>query len=210
MTNQTQMTKPKSKKACPAKPRRSRGFTLIELMVSVSVFVIIMVISMGSILSIFDANKKSQSLRTVMDNLNFTLEVMTRTIRFGTNYHCDVTTGDITTPAPVDCALGRSSIVVKASDGRKVAYKLKTDGNGIVRIARSINGGTDYFVTSSDVTITNLTFRVIGSLPYSSTPHDLVQPQVIITVNGNAGVRATVKSTFSLQTTVSQRMFDSQ
>jgi prepilin-type N-terminal cleavage/methylation domain-containing protein len=202
MTNQIQMTKSKTKKS---------GFTLVELMVSVSVFVVIMVISMGSILSIFDANRKSQSLRTVMDNLNFTLEAMTRTIRFGTNYHCDVTIISPPINSPRDCVNGASSIVVKAFDGSQVIYKLKTDGNGVVRIVRSnsnISSGADYYVTSSDVTITSLAFRVIGSLPYSSG--DLIQPQVIITVNGNAGVKATVKSSFSLQTTVSQRMFDSQ
>ena len=64
----------------------NHGFTLIEIMVAVSIFSLIMVISMGSILSVFDANKKSQTLRTVMDNMNFTLEGMTRTIRFGRNY----------------------------------------------------------------------------------------------------------------------------
>lgn len=175
-------------------------------MTSVSIFVVVMVISMGSILTIFDANKKSQTLRTVMDNLSFSLEAMTRTIRFGTNYHCDVTTGDVSVPTPRDCNLGASSIIVKASDGiTKVSYELN---NG--RIARSINGGADYFVTSSDVTITDLKFRVIGSTPYSSDPHDLFQPQVIITVAGYSGTKPTIKSTFSLETTVSQRMFDSQ
>jgi len=195
MSDQIQTSKPRNKKA---------GFTLVELMVSVTVFVVVMVISMGSILSIFDANKKSQTLRTVMDNLNFTMEAMTRTIRFGTNYHCDVTTGDITTPAPQDCSLGASSMIVKASDGKKVAYKL----NG-GRIARSINGLSDYYITSSDVTITDLKFRVIGSTPYS-VGSDLYQPQVIITISGFAGLKPTTKSSFSLETTVSQRMFDSQ
>ena len=180
------------------------GFTLVELMVAVSVFVMVMVISMGSILSIFDANKKSQTLRTVMDNLNFSLEAMTRTIRFGTNYHCDVTVGDISTPAPRDCPTGASSIIVKAADGSRVVYKLN---NG--RVIRSINGGADYFVTSSDVTISDLKFRVVGSTSYS-VGGDLYQPQVIITISGNAGVKATTRSSFNMQTTVSQRMFDSQ
>jgi prepilin-type N-terminal cleavage/methylation domain-containing protein len=193
--------------------KKNKGFTLVELMVSVSVFVIIMTISMGSILSIFDANKKSQTIRTVMDNLNFSLEAMTRTIRFGTNYHCDVTVGDITTPAQRDCTTGASSMVVKTSDGvTRVAYKL-AEG----RIRRYVGSEIDYIsdntegyaVTSADVTITDLTFRVVGSTPYSNG-NDLYQPQAIITVSGFAGIKPTTKSSFSLQTTVSQRMFDSQ
>ena len=65
----------KSSKGLPRSELRSTtgGFTLVELMVSVSLFAIVMVISMGSVVSVFDANKKSQSLRTVMDNLNSTI-----------------------------------------------------------------------------------------------------------------------------------------
>ncbi|HEY4505351.1 MAG TPA: prepilin-type N-terminal cleavage/methylation domain-containing protein [Candidatus Paceibacterota bacterium] len=183
-------------------PKLVSGFTLVELIVSVSLFALIMVISMGSIVSVFDANQKSQTIRTVMDNLNFTLEVMTRSIRFGNSYHCDITQGDTTVPR--DCATGASSIAIKASDGKRIIYKL-TNG----RIARSIDGGADYFLTSSDVTISSLGFRVFGS-PLYNNGADLYQPQVIISVSGYSGTKATTQSSFTLETTVSQRMFDSQ
>jgi len=184
--------------------KNSRGFTLVELMVAVSLFAVIMVISMGSILSVFDANRKSQSLRTVMDNLNFTMEAMTRTIRFGSTYHCDSTVGDITVPR--DCGNNgpATSLVFKAPDGTRVIYKLSGG-----HIARSINGGPEYFLTSSDMTIQSLTFRVFGSPTYQSGG-DLFQPQVIIVISGFAGTKETSKSSFSLETTVSQRQFDSQ
>ncbi len=181
--------------------KNKKGFTLIEIMVAVSIFAIVMTISMGAILSAFDSNRKSQSLRAVMDNVNFTTEAMTRVIRFGTNYHCDITVTSPALTAPRDCSSGSSSIQVLSADGKQTVYKLV---NG--RIARSINGGTDYYMTSSDVTITALSFRVFGSPVYP----DLFQPQVIIVISGYAGDKANIKSTFSLQTTVSQRKFDSQ
>lgn len=181
--------------------KRNKGFTLVELMASVSVFAIVMVISMGSIITIFDANKKTQTLRVVMDNLNFSIESMTRTIRFGTRYHCDVTQG--ITSEPRDCIAGASSIMVLDSGGRSVSYRLTSN-----RITRSINGSPEYYITSSDVNITNLTFRVIGSTSYS-TGSDTFQPQVIITISGFSGTKPTSRSSFTLQTTVSQRQFDS-
>lgn len=184
---------------------KNKGFTLVELLVSVSLFAIVMLISMGSILSVFEANKKSQTLRAVMDNLNFTLEAMTRTIRFGTNYHCDYTVGTLTSPR--DCVAGANSISVLDSSGlNQVTYKLSGS-----RIARTVNGGADYYLTSSDVTIQNLKFYVFGSTKYSNG-NDLYQPQVIIVVGGYAGstTKPKIQSTFSLQTTVSQRVFDSQ
>lgn len=175
------------------------GFTLVELLASVAVFSLIMVMSLGSILAVLDANHKSQTLRTVMDNLNFTLEGMTRSIRFGQNYHCG-SGGDTTVSA--DCAGGQNSLTIKDSAGRQVTYFLSG-----TQIARSINGGTAFFLTSSDVTIQSLTFRVFGSAPY---PGDLLQPQVIIVIQGYADQKNLAKSSFTLETTISQRKFDFQ
>lgn len=182
--------------------KRNKGFTLIELMVSVSVFIIVMVISMGSILSVIDANRKSQSLRSVMDNLNYTLESMTRSIRFGTSYHCDINQGIVSMPR--DCAGGASSIAVRSSSGVQVVYKLV---NG--RLVRTLNGTTDYYLTGSDVTITKANFWVTGSDPYASGAN-LSQPRVVVVLSGYVGIKQTTHSTFTIETTISQRLFDTQ
>ena len=190
------------------KNRKSgKGFTLIELLVSMAVFTTVVLISMGSILSVFDANQKSKTLRSVMDNINLTMEGMTRTIRFGKNYHCG-SAGDVTSPQ--DCGgAGDNSLTLLAVDGSQVAYSLVGG-----RIARSTNGGTNEFLTSPDVTITTLAFRVYGSSAYvsgsvsCSAPNDCFQPQVIVVISGNVGVKVSTKSTFTLETTISQRAFD--
>ena len=183
------------------KMRDEKAFTLIELMVAIFVFSIVMVISSGSILSVFDANHKSQSLRSVMDNLNFTMEGITRTIRFGRTYHCDATQLPINLPRDCGNNSPSDSFAVISSSGDQVIYKLI---NG--RIIRSINDGADYPLTSPDITITKVAFRVFGSAPYP----DLYQPQVIIVIAGYAGVKPSTQSAFSLETEVSQRTFDFQ
>lgn len=184
------------------------GFTLIEIMVSVTIFSVVMLISMGAILAVLDSNRKSQAIRSVMDNLNYTLDDMTRAIRFGTNYHCDATVGDITTPR--DCQpLGSSSdsMSVLSSDLRQMTFKLVTV-NGIGRIIKIVDG-TTYYLTSPDTSITRLAFRVYGSYPFSGAgTTDQLQPEVIVVVSGYAGTKANIKSSFSLETTLSQRKFD--
>lgn len=173
-------------------------------MVAVSIFSLIMVIVGGSIISIFDANRKSQNLRSVMDNLNLTLESMTRSIRFGTNYHCDVTYLSVAWTSPHDCAAGATSIAVTTQTGALVLYRL----NGS-KIERSIDNGTTYYgVTSADISITNIKFYVFGSDSY--TNGDMRQPRVILAVSGSVGGKASSKSTFTLETMVSQRAVDSQ
>jgi prepilin-type N-terminal cleavage/methylation domain-containing protein len=185
------------------KKELKKGFTLIEIMVSISVFAIVMLVSSGSIFSVFDANRKSQTLRSVMDNLNLSLESMTRTIRFGSVYHCDITQGGALSTTR-DCAGGATSIAVLDSAGQQIVYRL--DGT---RISRSINGGAYQYVTGTDVSINSLNFFVLGSTPYSSGSN-IIQPKVIISVTGHAGTKTSSRTDFRLQTMVSQRLFDSQ
>ncbi len=178
--------------------RNTAGFTLVELMVSISIFSLVMTIAMGSILTTLGANVKAKSLRSVMDNVGFTLESMTRTFRFGRVYHCGG--GDITTPR--DCPWGENSMTVLDSDNRRVTYFLNTTTNQIMRV---IDSGTPSPMTSNDMIITDLSFRVFGSAPFNAG--DYYQPQVIILVGGYVQ-GGNNQTRFYLQTTVSQRLLD--
>ena len=62
------------------------GFTLIEVLVSLALFVSVMTVAGGAILSIIDANRKAQATNTAIDNLNFVLDNMTRNLRTGTGW----------------------------------------------------------------------------------------------------------------------------
>lgn len=61
-----------------------KGFTLIEMIVSVFIFSIVMTVAAGSILSIMQSNKKAQSLKAVMNNMNLSLESIVKDIKFST------------------------------------------------------------------------------------------------------------------------------
>jgi len=183
---------------------KKTGFTLIELMVSVSIFSIIMVMSMGSILSVLTANTKSQTLRSVMDNLNSALEGMTRTIRFGTAYHSG-NTGTLTDPRDTDIMNspgGDESITVRDSAGQTVTYGFDSVNR---RIVRNVGGTGDFPLTSPDVRIEFFKVFVSGTAP---GPADILQPRVIIVIKGTVIGRNSSGTTFVLQTTVSQRQHD--
>lgn len=178
------------------KTNSKKGFTLIEIMVSLSVFIVIMTVSLGSILSILDANDKSKTKKTAMDNLNFALESISRTTRFGTNYYCGVTS---TNPPPaLDCNGGGSSLSFRASDGTLVVYSLSSG-----RIMKTVNGSASP-VTSSETTISRLTFYVFNSAAFP----DLGQPKVVMLVSGSTGNKTSTQSVFNLQTLMSQRKID--
>jgi prepilin-type N-terminal cleavage/methylation domain-containing protein len=172
-----------------------KGFTLVELMTALTIFMIIMVMSMGSILGVFDANRKSQSESIVMNNLNLAVESMARDMRFAHGYHC----GSGNFSQPQVCPSGDSIIAFTNSNGDHMVYKL--DGSTLER--SSDNGNNFTAVTAPEIVIENLTFRVFGA-----APGDILQPKTLISIKGYSDTKASSKTEFSLQTLVSQRCLD--
>ena len=68
--------------------RKNKGFTLIEMMVAVSIFVIVAFIVTTTLLTMSSAYKKAQKMRVLMDNLSFSIQDMSLAFREGKNYSC--------------------------------------------------------------------------------------------------------------------------
>lgn len=172
-----------------------KGFTLIELMTALSIFIIVITISMGSILGVFNANRKSKSLKTVMSNLNLTLESMSREMRYGQKYHCG---SSGTRTIPENCPLGDTYLSFLSSDNVQTTYQL----NG-TSIEKEVAGEGFVAVTAPEVVIDSLKFYTLGA-----GTNNTLQPKVVIMVKGHAGDLTKGGSSFILQTLVSQRILD--
>ncbi len=176
------------------KKKFSKGFTLIELMTAVSIFVIVMTVSMGALFGIFDANRKTRSIKTVMNNLNLAIESLSREMRYGSNYHC----GGGTLTSPQNCSSGDLVVSFLSSGNQQITYRL----NGSV-FERQVGSGEYIPVIAPDVVIDSLAFYTFGALA-----SDGLQPKTILKIKGHAG-DAKSRSDFSLQTLISQRKRDS-
>jgi prepilin-type N-terminal cleavage/methylation domain-containing protein len=67
------------------KEQSNKGFTLIELMVSVTLFSVALIMALGAILTIIDLNRKIQAMSAVTNNVNFAVESMIRIIKSSEN-----------------------------------------------------------------------------------------------------------------------------
>ena len=174
---------------------RSMGFTLIEMIVALGLFTVVILVGVGSLTGMSAAASKAKTASIVIDNLNFALENMARSMRTGMDYHCGLG-GMITEPA--DCPTGSPAVAFKNDSGKTVVFRK----NG-TQIERSVDAGPFLSITSPQISIETLNFFVEGSVS-----GDGAQPKVLIVVRGTAGVKENEKTTFDIQTAVSQRIFD--
>ena len=176
------------------------GFTLIEIMVAVSIFAMVMVVAVGAVLSIVAANKKAQALNSVITNLNFALEGMMRDLRTGYDYDCGVLTTELD-----DCPdfPGDAVKFTSSQSAEKVMYSLPT---GDTAIYKQVEGEDPYLLTSPEITVSQLHFYITGT-PNGSTIQDGRQPKILIVIRGTYGGFGQ-GANFNLQTLVSQRKLD--
>lgn len=188
-----------------------RGFTLLELIVAMSIFTMVLVISTGAVLGVLRANKHLQASQFAMNNLGLVLEHMVRTIRVGKTYHCNTGSGAI--DSPQDCTSGASSFAFEKSGGDsstigdQIIYDLQAHPLGVgYEIRRSINGGSTYeSFTSPEIVVEQMQFYVDNAQP---PPADSEQPIVVLTIKGYSRTDPRVKSDFNIQSTISQRALD--
>ena len=171
-----------------------KGFTLVEMLIAVTLFTIISFFSIGAVLSIFDASRKARSSKTVMDNFNFAVENMVRNVRFGNHYFCGVST-DISSTN--DCTAASASLSV-TFEGVRVIYTKTNDA-----IQKKVGSGAYENITSPDTKVEDLKFYV-----YNSGSSDDKQPYVIAIIQGYVGDKPSSQTRFSIQTLISQRALD--
>ena len=200
-----------------------KGFTLIEMLVSISIFMSVMVIAMGSLISIINANKKSQAMKSVVDNVTFVLDSISRKVELGDDYKCSsgVSIAFDCVGENCNCTGGGDAIQYfdKNKDnglGRVIQYAYFSsptnsgDGNIQQRVCTdnsnpcvAFSGWQNLTGPVSNVNIKNMKFYVLGVGTNGLPNGQRRQPRLIITAEGSAGSGDT-ESGFILQTSVSK------
>lgn len=195
----------KNLSSCISYSTRNRGFTLVEMIVSIGVFTISVLIIVGSLISLDNASRKARTERIATDNLSAALDSMARSIRMGTVFHCGCA-GSFNTrlDCPMTDAVGGGGGQCLAFEGQfgssltpndQIVFRLSGG-----RLQRSTNGGGAYLdMTAPEMTITNLKFYLTGSAAV------IDQPVVIMNIRGKAGAQAKTMTDFNLQTTLAAR-----
>jgi prepilin-type N-terminal cleavage/methylation domain-containing protein len=200
--------------------KKKKGFTLVEMMVAIAVFSLVMVAAMSALLNVIDANAKARAIKSAINNISFALDGISKDMRMGTDYACG-TLSVVSEPVSKDCSDGNTDIIKYRS--HRAYYNSGTGEYGYAYYKFAANqiwecleksgvscasaaSPTYYPVTSLDVKLNKVTFYVLGVTDSTRAEgNGKTQPRMIITVSGEAGIKEKVKTTFDLQTSISQR-----
>ena len=171
---------------------KTRGFTLVEVLVSLAIFTIIGGIAFNLLISAIGVQRNALSRQVLVDQTSFVIEYMSRSIRQaqkdevgscispGLNY-------ELSSPNPTEIRF-----IDKDDNCRKIFLDA-----GIIKetiITETLP------LTSDDIDIQDLRFILLGA----TLPLDDLQPRVTFMIQA----QDQSQNTLILQTTISQRQYD--
>ncbi len=198
--------------------KKNSGFTLVEMLVATAIFVTVMTISVSSLITVINANKNSEELRNVIDNVTFAIESISKEAQASQNFKCGQVSpnGNVTFTATGDCPNGDYALQYVTKEftntqtfSTTTEYRfMSSDKNPSANLQRRKCSGTsgcsgvdweDITAPISVVNLTNFKFYVFGADDY--TPQ--LQPRIVITSEGKIVSKAKEVS-FNLQTSANQ------
>ncbi len=177
------------------KNKKRYGYTIIETMIAVSIFLVVIMVGMSSLLNANLIHRKSGDMRSIMDGLSFVMEDMSKSLRTGYSYHC-INDGDLSAIEPRSCSSG-SGVSFKSDLGDRIKYVIGPN------IQKSTAGGAFVSLTTPEIMIDPDSRFIITGAELTDT----IQPFVTIKLAGYITYKG-VDTPFSLQTSVSQRSVD--
>jgi prepilin-type N-terminal cleavage/methylation domain-containing protein len=96
---------------------KSKGFTLIEIIVSLAIFSIVAVIAIGALVRVTGANRQAQAIQSGVNNVSFLLDAISREMRVGSSFKCHWSSGDLSTYDASTMTVNDCSSIVGGSGG---------------------------------------------------------------------------------------------
>ena len=185
-----------------------KGFSLVEMLVSIALFSVIMVIAIGIIITILNTNKHVRATSIAMGNIDAVVEKIFREASVGSYYHCGKSeeAGKWKKAEEARNCPGGNPLTAFAFEGvggnkdspdDQIIYQLNSTESAL-EISR--DGGTSFErLTDENIVIDEFNVNVVGNS--SNTK----QPAVFISMRGYIKKGLDDKTIFAVQTMIAER-----
>jgi prepilin-type N-terminal cleavage/methylation domain-containing protein len=187
--------------------KNKKGFTLIEVLVSVTLFVVIMMAVTNIFKMVIDAQRNAIAAQNVQESLKYFFEITGKEMRMAVKNNGDCDPSKV----PVGSVFGLAensygdTLYFKNYLGECVQYFLEKDYHDVLRFAvsREQEGVRQVdFISPEKISIDSLHFVVrAGGSSY------IYQPQVTMNMSASALSSSKFQADMTLQTTVSSRYY---
>ena len=192
--------------------KSAQGFTLMELMLAITLFSAAMIISVSSLLGVIDFQRKASALQRVENNVNFAVKSMMVDISVGDLYRCgkSVPAGPADSITPQSCWSGGGPLIVfRNVRNEKTVYRVS--GGAIERcVDAAVSGACDsgsglsYLrLTAADVIIDSAISRIYVDGAEGTAAGDTKQPRTQLVIRASANVGGQIEI-INIQSAVSQ------
>jgi prepilin-type N-terminal cleavage/methylation domain-containing protein len=210
-----------------------RGFTLVEVLVAVALFVTVVVLALGALFSAQTLNARLNANQSILEGMNLSLEVMSRQIRYGSIFNCDSSISSLTGRYRKSCPFD-ITVPYASNPGQTLVFKPIDAAGPDDRVGFYLQNSKIYQwsyvggvvqesvpITSDEVVIDTLQFFVTGANTTQQAVDngnnenidstvDTLQPIIILRITGKTLVkkRGAESVNFQLQTTITPRGID--
>lgn len=191
----------------------AKGYTLIEIMVAVGIFMLVIAAPTGFFVSAIKGQQKSLASQELFDNTSYILEHMSRALRMAKK---ELNCTNKTDPSTCGCL---------KNSGYGSNYEITQDGKGIKfnnyqdvcqeffwdaidnRLKESKNGGTPLPLTSNNLEV--LSFKIGPTDSWGQNNNEQPRVTMFLKIKGKEG-KPELQPEIKIQTTISQRNLDVQ
>ncbi len=166
-----------------------KGFTLVELIVAVGLFLAIVSIAVGGFIQSLGAQRQIAGLIAAENGISLALEQMAREIRTGYNFCHDANGNPL-------CS-GSNEFIFTNAAGETIAYRLSD-----VSIERGV-AGTFQQITGGNVVVKDMSFLLRGNQSGDGWP-----PRITVSLGVSSKERGASATVLRIETTVSARTLD--
>lgn len=199
------------------------AFSLVEILVVLGLFSAIATLALGSLFNVQAINGRLQETQAILDNVNMSLQTISRDIRFGSDYYCAQTVPAVIPTVRKNCTRedgGGTVLIFKPDDAAhaldRVVYYIQ---NGVLYREEHDNAAPVSIsqMTARDVNIQALTFYVDGAQTSDGSndeddAFDYKQPFITLLISGKSVSMSSNRTpvTFNVETGISPRELDNQ
>jgi len=181
-----------------------KGYTLIEILVAVSIFTVIISAPTGFLVGSLKAQFKVLALQKLLDQTSYLMEYMSRALRMAQKD----TSGTCVTPGEGNNyknyeKIGSTGIKFKNYKGECQEFFLDENQH---KLRQSINGAASIPLTSDDLEI--VLFKIGSDVSWDQGDQDQPKVTLFLDIKGGRNRNEELRPEIKIQTTISQRNLD--